>query len=81
MASDGALRRYNLFRRREEQDLYCAVPEDRPVPRFVAGEEWEYRGRVVEDRPLPAGFRLDAAQVSARFNGYYLFHAVAPAHT
>ena len=33
---------YNLFRRQNEEDLYCAVPEDVPVPRFVTDERWEW---------------------------------------
>jgi hypothetical protein len=41
MNKDRAARCYNLFRRKLEEDLYCAVPEDRPVPGFVAGE-WEF---------------------------------------
>ena len=36
--------RYNLFRRRWQPDLCCAVPEDRPVPSFVTGERWDFRG-------------------------------------
>ena len=33
---------YNLFRRQHEEDLYCAVPEDVPVPPFVTDERWEW---------------------------------------
>lgn len=68
--------RYNLFRRKAERDLYCAVPEDRPVPRFVAGGEWEYQGRIADGTAPPAGFRFDAAQAAQRLNGYYVFQAV-----
>ena len=27
---------YNLFRNRQQAALLCAVPEDRPVPRFIS---------------------------------------------
>ena len=69
-----AARCYNLFRRKLEEDLYCVVPEDRPVPRFVAGD-WEFRGRVAEADPVPSGFRADAARDAMRTTGYYVFHA------
>jgi hypothetical protein len=68
--------RYNLFRRKADQHLYCAVPEDRPVPKFVDGAEWEYGGRVADDDAPPPGFR-DEAAAAARVNGYYIFQAVS----
>jgi hypothetical protein len=72
MTRQGAASRYNLFRRKSEQHLYCAVPEDRPVPLFVDGGEWEYRG-CLPDGGAPEGFRPDAAAAAARLTGYYLF--------
>jgi hypothetical protein len=33
---------YNLFRHKEEVDLYCAVPECMPVPAFLNNDEWVY---------------------------------------
>ena len=74
MNKDRALRCYNLFRRKLEEDLYCAVPEDRPVPGFVA-ENWEFRGRLGEAEAAPRGFRPEAAQAATRATGYYIFHA------
>jgi hypothetical protein len=73
MRKHGAASRYNLFRRKAEQHLYCAVPEDRPVPRFVDGCDWEYRGCVAENNAPPAGFRDDAAAAAVRSTGYYIF--------
>jgi hypothetical protein len=37
-------RRHNLFRRKWQPDLYCAAPEDCPVPRFVTAERWDFAG-------------------------------------
>ena len=76
MKNQSAANRYNLFRRKAEQHLYCAVPEDRPVPAFVEGREWEYRGRVADGGAPPLGFRDDAAAAAARLKGYYLFQAL-----
>ena len=52
-------------------DLYCAVPEDRPVPPFVGGRAWEFAGRLAEKSTV----RLPGALTTAtRFNGFYIFH-------
>ncbi|KAA2238159.1 adenylosuccinate synthetase [Salinarimonas soli] len=64
---------YNLFRRRSEPDLVCAVPEDRTVPEFVTASDWEFGGKTTG---APMGdFDLQAARASVRFNGFYLYHA------
>ncbi len=48
------MRAYNLFRRKGEADLYCAVPQNVPVPEFVTDEQGEYaRPRVDPGRPRP----------------------------
>ena len=61
---------YNVFRT-QTGDVYCAVPEDRPVPMFVGGEAWEFTGKLAETSTL----RLPAAlTVAIRFNGFYIFH-------
>jgi hypothetical protein len=56
---------YNLFRRKGAADLFCAVPQDVPVPNFVTAVEWEYA------RPLDVG----TLSASAAANGFYLFHS------
>ena len=35
------MRTYNLFRRKDETELYCAVPESVPVPAFLTDDGWE----------------------------------------
>jgi hypothetical protein len=68
---------YNLFRNRQLPDIYCAVPEDRPLARFLAGEGWEYTGRLDEEATyVPEGFRWESAEKAAHFNGCYLFQAI-----
>jgi hypothetical protein len=64
---------YNLFRRRSEPETICAVPEDRAVPPFLSGDDWEYKGKSAGG-PMGA-FDLHAARASVRFNGFYLYHA------
>jgi hypothetical protein len=67
------MRAFNLFRRKNEADLYCAVPQDAPVPDFVLEDLWEY-AQSIELRDL-SGFDAAAAEASASATGYYLFHS------
>lgn len=67
---------YNLFRRKREPDLCCAVRQDRPVPAFVHGEEWEFGGTVVDHgAKIPAGFQTSAAEQATQLSGFYIFQA------
>jgi hypothetical protein len=67
------MRTYNLFRRKGRADLYCAVPENLPIPTFLTEDKWDY-ARSLELETL-SGFDAAAAQVSAGANGFYLFHS------
>ena len=55
-----------LFRRREEPDKVCAVPNDLPVPTFVAGAAWIWsstraRGPSLDQRPkMPTATSISA---------------------
>ena len=61
---------YNLFRRKRRPDLFCAVPEDCPVPAFVDGQEWEFAGTVDE---ATLGLEREAARAVLPLTGFYLF--------
>ena len=63
---------WHFFRRSDEPDIWCAVPAERSLPRFLLSGEWQFGGH----RTRPAGFRLAAAHESAGLNGFYLFHRV-----
>ena len=67
------MRAYNLFRRRDKQELVCAVPEDCAVPGFIAQKAWDFDHKVTEPASAPMGFDASAATDSVRFNGFYLF--------
>jgi hypothetical protein len=69
------MRTYNLFRRKGEANLYCAVPLDVPVPNFMSADKWEY-ARPLDIETL-SGFDATAAQASAAANGFYLFHSAS----
>jgi hypothetical protein len=63
---------YNMFRHKDEADLYCAVPQDQPVPAFLTEDKWDY-AHSLDIRTL-SGFDAAAASASAKANGFYLFH-------
>lgn len=65
---------YNLFRYRLGPDLFCAIPEDRPVPIFIGAPNWTYAGRT--DALAQEALDLEAARIAVRFNGFYLFVAL-----
>jgi hypothetical protein len=72
--------RYNLFRHKEQPDLCCAVPEDRPVPSFVTGERWDFRG-TWEDAISPPGWNPTAAELCVCLNGFHAFEIARPLET
>jgi hypothetical protein len=78
MDQNPGLRVYNLFRSAQAPDLYCAVPEDRPLPPFISEDAWTYSGRVDESVYVPNGFQPPAAIWASRFNGCYIFQVVGP---
>ena len=61
---------YNVFRRTTEPHLIFVVRSDYVVPNFIRGSEWEF----VE---TPVRFSMAAADESMRYNGFYLFQALA----
>ncbi|MBM1169876.1 hypothetical protein [Microvirga arabica] len=67
---------YNLFRNNERVELFCAVPEHRPVPSFVA-QAWSFDRILHVQDAAPSGFHNRAALAGVRFNGFYLFYATA----
>jgi hypothetical protein len=70
--------RYDLFRRRHEPELYCAVPKGRPAPAFLRSDRWQAAGEMDEAGPTPLGFDREAARIGVRLNGFYLFAAFSP---
>lgn len=66
---------FNVFRRKADPELCCAVPEFRPVPGFIVPDEWEFASKATHPGQAPHGFRLHAAWTGVRFNGFYVFQA------
>jgi len=69
---DAVLPPYNLFSRNDAPDLYCAIPQDRPVPSFIDCN-WQFKGSFDRSQRAPHGFIPTVASASVRMNGYYVF--------
>jgi hypothetical protein len=67
---------YNLFWNKRRPDLFCAVPDDHPIPPFLQADEWAFNGSLHPFDAAPVGFSEKAADAGVRFNGYYLFQTV-----
>jgi hypothetical protein len=68
---------YNLFRNKDLPEIVCAVPEACPVPSFIDPEQWAFEHPLHPTDPTPPGFHAKAAKMALRFNGFYLFYALA----
>lgn len=63
----------NLFRSRDEVNVYCAVPEDRNVPAFIQYPEWEFVTGSAEDwNMFPNLLEVDVQHTLNR-DGYHRF--------
>lgn len=71
----GAYAAYNVFQRKQQPTLRCAVRQDRPVPAFIWSETWAFWGITTAEEPLH-GFQPEAAAEAMRFTGYYFFKAL-----
>ena len=67
-------RQWHMFHRREEA-LWCAVPVDSAVPRFLFSGAWDYRDRHPEQHAIP-GYERGIAHQSVVINGFYLFQSI-----
>ncbi len=61
----------NLFRRTDQPEFCCAVPERLPVPPFIRKPAWKFAGTLEPPNPAPTGFRTRAAQVAVHAQGFY----------
>jgi hypothetical protein len=72
--------RYNMFQRKGQPDLYCIVPEDRPVPGFITDGYWTFAGTQCSAVPLP-GLNRAAAELGVHLSGFHLFQIAIPMRT
>ena len=66
---------YNHFRNNERTELFCAVPEDRPVPDLIVAGAWTFERTLRPDDVAPPGLHergegWRAVQRLLRFSGH-----------
>ena len=61
---------YNLFRNKEGVELFCAVPEERPVPSLVVAQAWTFERILRTHDVAPPGFHERGAKAGVRYNGF-----------
>ena len=74
--SHESLESFNLFCRRDEPDIRCAVPEERPVPAFLEGPVWQFAGKIDGAALAAAGFGHSVVAEAVQAQGYYIFQRV-----
>ena len=79
MDHDSDFHTWNVFRRRYDEGLCCAVSAEAPVPPFLLSGEWNFGFAVADGDPPVTGFCPMAAAVGAGFDGFYLFLTIASA--
>ena len=67
---------HNLFHRRNEPDLFCAVPETKPIPAFITSTQWAFAGTLDGRRPPLPGFREAAAKFAGDTREFYIFYRI-----
>ncbi len=77
MDCDTEHRTWNIFHRRHDEGLCCAVSAETPVPPFLMSGEWNFGFAFAQGDPPAAGFCPTAAEQGARSDGFYLFLACA----
>jgi hypothetical protein len=70
---------YNVFARRQQPALCCAIAQGSPVPPFIEEKTWEFSETVQPFAWTPDGFQPECAREAIRVLGYYLFHSWARA--
>jgi hypothetical protein len=75
MREQGPIPSHNLFRRKDTADLYCAVPESRPIPPFIRTPAWEFAGKMDRSLPVP-GFPRESGAPVMQLWGFYAFNSI-----
>ncbi len=64
-----------IYRHKDADGLFCAIPQGRARPPFVRDKAWEFTGLSTPDRPRPDGFDEDAARTASQIHGFYAFRS------
>ena len=66
---------YVVFEARFARDLFCAVPKSHPIPDFLIGAGWTFRGTLSRHWSSLGGFEAVQARAAIERDGFFLFAA------
>ena len=49
------------------------MPKSHPIPDFLVGPGWKFRGTLSREQKAALGFSEQAAREAVEFDGYYFF--------
>lgn len=68
-----ALRSYLVFECQFAQNLFCAIPTSCPIPEFLIGRAWVFRGTLGKRGFKLSGFMPASARMAVQRDGFCLF--------
>lgn len=67
------LRSYLVFECQFAQNLFCAISASCPIPEFLIGRAWVFRGTLGKRGFKLSGFKPASARMAVQRDGFYLF--------
>lgn len=64
---------YYIFSKMDDDQTFCAVRQDQPIPSFLDGISWNFARTIQVPLDKPLGFDLDEADAAARNSSAYFF--------
>jgi hypothetical protein len=68
-----ARKTFYIFSKASDEQQFCAVRQDQPIPRMIDGVTWTYVSCIDTTRDRPFGFDIDEAHRSMRHRGVYFY--------
>ena len=64
---------YILFESRFADGFHCVVPKSHPIPEFLVGPSWKFKGTLRRELKASFGFSEGAARDAVELDGCYFF--------
>jgi hypothetical protein len=68
-----ARKTFYIFAKASDEQQFCAVRQDQPIPPMIDGIRWTYVSCIDTSRDRPFGFDIDRAHEAMREGGVYFY--------
>ena len=68
-----ARKTFYIFAKASDEQQFCAVRQDQPIPPMIDGVRWTYVSCIDTSRDRPFGFDIDKANAAMRRGDIYLY--------